>query len=50
MSHKGRHDSIDNTLVETFESLGFWGEQVEEDQMDPNWRSKRIDIFLLGKL
>jgi hypothetical protein len=45
VSYKSRHDLIDDNLVGVFEKNGFFGEQIEENDMDENYKSNRIDIF-----
>ena len=47
LSHKARHEAVDDQLVEMIENLGFYGEQVEEEDMDPNYIDRRVDIFKL---
>lgn len=46
-SHKARNDSIDDQLVPVFEGLGFYGDQMDEKDMNPDWMSRRIDIIRL---
>ena len=46
-SHKGRNAEVDDHLVPIIEGLGFFGDQVEEKDMNDNWVNPRVDIFIL---
>lgn len=46
-AHKVRNDDIDDQLAPIFESLGFYGDQMEDKDMNPDWVNKRIDIIRL---
>eukprot|EP01016_Furgasonia_blochmanni_P005107 TRINITY_DN11983_c0_g1_i2.p1 TRINITY_DN11983_c0_g1~~TRINITY_DN11983_c0_g1_i2.p1 ORF type:complete len:217 (+),score=23.16 TRINITY_DN11983_c0_g1_i2:284-934(+) len=47
LCYKSRHEEIDDEIVETLETLGFIGTQIEEGEMDTEYRNPRIDIFSL---
>ena len=45
VSHKARDDSLDEIIPESFENFGFYGEQVEDTQLHPEFKNPRIDVF-----
>ena len=45
VSHKARDDSLDETIPEMFENAGFFGDQIEESKINPEFINPRIDIF-----
>ena len=47
LAHKARNEEVDEKIPEVIESQGFYGEQVEETDMDRDYLNKRIDIFVL---
>ena len=47
MAHKARHDAVDQQIPEEIENCGYFGEQVDEVEMDPDYTDKRIDIFVI---
>lgn len=47
MAHKARHDSVDSIIPEEIENCGYFGEQVSEEDMDPDYLDRRIDIFII---
>lgn len=46
-AHKARNDEIDDQLVPIFEGLGFYGDQMEDKDMNSDWMSRRVDIIRL---
>jgi len=47
LSHKARNDATDDILAEELQRKGFWGEQIDESEMDAEYISKQIDIIKL---
>jgi len=47
LSHKARNDAVDDILAEELQKKGFFGEQIDESEMDTEYMSKQIDIIKL---
>lgn len=47
LAHKARNEQVDSKIPQMIEMRGYFGEQVEENDMDKDYMNRRIDIFIL---
>ena len=45
LAYKSRHEKIDAAIPGQFERFNFYGEEVKDEEFDPNYKNKVIDIF-----